>query len=356
MRVVLSSIFKIEFMIAVKKEGIILEKTDLLFEADSVLNPAVYQEGRTIHIFYRAVRKGNYSTIGYCKLNSPLNVVERNTEPLLCAEFDYEMHGIEDPRIVKIEDTFYITYTAYDGINALGALATSLDLKHFERRGVITPQFSYREFERLAQSDAQLNEKYRRFHVYTINEEISSQKYRLWDKNVIFFPRKINDKLHFMHRIKPDIQMACINSIQDLTKEFWEDYFFHFSKHIMLCPEHEHEISYIGGGCPPIETDEGWLIIYHGVHDTVYGYVYTACVALVDINNPCKEIARLPYPLFKPETDWEKTGVVNNVVFPTGTALLDGILYIYYGAGDKCIACASVILKDLLTELNNYKK
>ena len=343
-------------MIAVKREGIILEKTDLLFEADSVLNPAVYQDGQTIHIFYRAVRKGNYSTIGYCKLEGALKVVERNTEPLLSAEFDYEMHGVEDPRIVKIEDTFYMTYTAYDGLNALGALTTSTDLKHFERRGVITPLFSFKEFNRLAQAGAPLNEKYQRFHVYTINEEISPKRYLLWDKNVVFFPRKVNGKFFFIHRIKPDIQIACINAVHDLTKEFWEDYFFHFSKHIMLTPVYDHEISYIGGGCPPVETEEGWLIIYHGVHDSVNGYVYTACAALMELNNPEKEIARLPYPLFKPETDWEKNGIVNNVVFPTGTALIDGILYIYYGAGDKCIACASVVLKDLLTELNTYSK
>jgi predicted GH43/DUF377 family glycosyl hydrolase len=85
---------------------------------------------------------------------------------------------------------------------------------------------------------------------------------------------------------------------------------------------HEHEIAYIGGGCPPIETKEGWLVIYHGVHDSVDGYVYSACAALLDLVDPSKEIARLPYPLFKPDLKYELAGYVNNVVFPTGTALL----------------------------------
>jgi hypothetical protein len=75
----------------------------------------------------------------------------------------------------------------------------------------------------------------------------------------------------------------------------------------------------VGGGCPPIETEMGWLLIYHGVHDTVNGYVYTACACLLDLDNPNKEIARLPYPLFGPELEWELKGVVNNVCFPTGT-------------------------------------
>ena len=106
-----------------------------------------------------------------------------------------------------------------------------------------------------------------------------------------------------------------------------------------------------GGGCPPIETEHGWLLIYHGVHDTVKGFVYCACAALLDLENPQKEIARLPYPMFKPEFDWELHGVVDNVVFPTGTALFEDTLYIYYGAADKHIACASLSLSALIAEL-----
>jgi predicted GH43/DUF377 family glycosyl hydrolase len=87
------------------------------------------------------------------------------------------------------------------------------------------------------------------------------------------------------------------------------------------------------------------------VHDTVNGFVYSACAALLDLENPQKEISRLPYPLFKPEFDWEVHGVVDNVVFPTGTALFDDTLYIYYGAADKHIACASVSLSALVAEL-----
>ena len=119
----------------------------------------------------------------------------------------------------------------------------------------------------------------------------------------------------------------------------------------MLCAKYDHEVSYIGGGCPPIETEYGWLLIYHGVHDTIQGYVYSACAALLDLQNPQKEIARLPYALFKPEYNWELKGEVNNVCFPTGTVLIEDTLYIYYGAADEQIACASVSLSELLKEL-----
>jgi len=125
----------------------------------------------------------------------------------------------------------------------------------------------------------------------------------------------------------------------------------HFDKHILMTPKYDHEISYIGGGCPPIETKDGWLLIYHGVHDSLHGYVYSACAALLDLNDPTKEIARLPYPLFKPEFEWELKGEVNNVVFPTGTALFGDQLYIYYGAADTRIAVASVSISELTEEL-----
>src|ERR1044072_1668167 len=134
-------------MIEVKKEGIVLTKTDLGFENEGVLNPAAIREGDNVHLFYRAVRMGNFSTIGYCRLEGPLKVVERCTAPVLIPHFDYESHGVEDPRIVKIEDTYYLTYTAYDGINALGALAVSKDLKYFEPKGLIVPQFSFDAFQ-----------------------------------------------------------------------------------------------------------------------------------------------------------------------------------------------------------------
>lgn len=121
--------------------------------------------------------------------------------------------------------------------------------------------------------------------------------------------------------------------------------------HIVMDPRFKHESSYIGGGCPPIETEHGWVLIYHGVEKTGKGKVYSACAALLDLENPSKVLARLPYPLFTPERDWELNGVINNVVFPTGTSRFGDILYVYYGAADEQIACVSLSFGALLNEL-----
>lgn len=339
-------------MIEIKREGILLNKTTLNFENEGVLNPAVFRVGDDVHIFYRAVAQGNHSSIGYCKLTGPLTVVERSEKPILVPEFEYESQGMEDPRIVKIEDLYYLTYTAYDGNNALGALAVSEDLIHWTKKGLIVPLLTYQEFRCLAELKGKINEKYVRYNEHERIFENHGKSFYVWDKNVLFFPRKIHGKLYFLHRIKPDIQIIVgINKIEDLCPTFWENYFMNFKNFIVLAPKYEHEVSYIGGGCPPIETEFGWLLIYHGVYDTIKGFVYSACAALLDLENPQKEIARLPYPLFKPEFSWELKGEVNNVCFPTGTALFDDTLYIYYGAADERIAVVSVSLSGLLQEL-----
>ena len=328
-------------MVKVKREGIILTKTDIGFENEAVLNPAVICEGDIIHLFYRAVRQGNHSSIGYCKLNNHMNVTERFDNPILSPQFTYESQGLEDPRIVKIDDLYYLTYTAYDGVNALGALATSKDLKQFEKQGLIVPKIKYNDFKRLVEK-CNIDEKY-----FSLNESSDF----LMVKDVVFFPRRINDRLCFLQRIKPDIQIVSVENLDELTKEFWEDYFLNFDKNIMLTPKHKHEMAYIGGGCPPIETKHGWLLIYHGVNYSKEGYFYCACVTLLDINNPQKELARLPNRLFIPELEWELKGEVNKVVFPTGSVLIEDTLYIYYGAADERIAYVSLCLSALLAEV-----
>lgn len=338
-------------MLEVKKEGIVLSKSNQGFEVEGVLNPAVIHFGDYIHMFYRAVGKGNYSSIGYAKFKTPLKVEERLDVPVIFPQFEYEEHGVEDGRIVRIDELFYLSYCAFDGVNALGALATSPDLITWTKHGIIVPQMMCDEFKRLAGTKTKLNEKYLRYNEHEGIKEKNGKKVMVWDKNVVFFPRRINEKLHFLHRIKPDIQIVCVKEISELTPEFWQNYLLRFKDYVVLYPKLEHEISYIGAGCPPIETKEGWLLIYHGVYDTIKGYVYCACAALLDLENPQKVLARLPYPLFKPELDWELKGEVNNVCFPTGAVIFDDKLYIYYGAADERIACVSMSLKELLDEL-----
>jgi predicted GH43/DUF377 family glycosyl hydrolase len=223
---------------------------------------------------------------------------------------------------------------------------------HFKKEGIIVPPITYARFVSLVETAGKVNERYYLDRNFYYKESDSEKKMLLWDKNVVFFPRRINGKLVFLHRIRPGIQIVSVDHLKELTKEFWKDYIINLQDHIVMDPIYKHESSYIGSGCPPIETEHGWLLIYHGVEETHHGLVYSACAAaLLDLNNPKKVIARMPYALFSPEFEWERKGEVNNVVFPTGTALFGDTLYIYYGAADSRIACASVSMSALMAEL-----
>jgi predicted GH43/DUF377 family glycosyl hydrolase len=340
-------------MVTIEKLGIILSPTEKEFENTGVLNPGIYQEGNTVHILYRATQQGNFSTIGYAKTDGPIKIVERMEKPLIIRDFDYEKQGVEDARIVKIEDTYYITYTAYDGINAMGALAISKDLIHFEKQGVITPRINYEEYENhVISCKDKLNPKYHEYYNLFSQIGLVKDEFRLLrDKDVVLFPRKIEGKFVMLHRIWPGIQIVQFEDWKELTEAFWEDYLKNLHTHILLDPKDIFEVNYIGAGGPPIETEFGWLIIYHGVQETTRGKIYHAKAALLQLDNPEIEIARLPYPLFSPTKQWEIEGEVSDIVFPTGHALFGNDLYIYYGAADKYIAVAKLDINELLLEL-----
>jgi predicted GH43/DUF377 family glycosyl hydrolase len=280
--------------------------------------------------------------------------VERLEKPIIIQDFDYEKQGVEDARIVKIEDTYYITYTAYDGVNAMGALATSKDLIHFEKHGIITPQVNYNEYESYVNccNASKLNPKYHEYYNLFAQIGLESDETRLLrDKDVVLFPRKINGQFVLLHRIWPGIQIVKFNNWNELTVSFWENYLQNLTDYIILDPKDAYETSYIGAGVPPIETPDGWLLIYHGVHETTRGKIYHAKAALLHLEKPEIEISRLPYPLFSPTKQWEIEGEVNDIVFPTGHALFGDDLYIYYGAADKHIAVAKMNINELLLEL-----
>ncbi len=344
----------------VKKHGVILRKTEHAFENEGAFNPAIVQEDNTVHIFYRAVQKGNSSSIGYARLNGPLELVERKTEPVISPATDYEKKGTEDPRITKINNTYYLTYAAYDGINVFGAYATSSDLKSFVRHGILTPVFSFEEYSNLIRENYErISEKHLLFYDLFIRykmQKLVKEKVYVWDKNMIFFPKKINGKFAVLHRFWPSIQVFYYENPEDLTREYWQEYIRNLRNYIVLRPRFHYECSHIGAGCPPIETPDGWLLIYHAAENKPSGLIYHAAAALLDLEDPTKVVAQLKYPFFSPTEDYEKRGIVNNVVFPTGTAIFDEELYIYYGAADDCTAVASVKMKDLIHELKRQSK
>ncbi|MCD6408011.1 pesticidal protein Cry7Aa [bacterium] len=318
----------------------LLYEPSLEWEEEGVFNPTAiaYEDG--IHIIYRAIKCENYSRLGYLKVNG--NSVEKFDFPILTPTEDYEKQGVEDPRLTKIEDKFFLLYTAFDGKNARIAAAESENLLKFKKIGIVSPNITFLEALEISHS-----KRYQDFWIQQIEER--GENIIVWDKDGCLFPEKIDGKYAMLHRIEPDVQIVFFDDFFELKyKEFWEEYFMKIEEKIVLKPKYSWEMSKIGAGPSPIKTDYGWLLLYHGVDKN---RIYRAGVSLLELENPSKEISRLPFPLFEPSHRWEKEGNVANVVFPTG-AILDGeILRIFYGCADMRIGIAEIELKDLLKVL-----
>lgn len=340
-------------MIKIKKHGVILSPTDLEFENLSAFNPGVYQDGQTVHVFYRALNQKLISSIGYARLKGPLELAERWKKPFLAPKYKYEKAGIEDARIVKVGHVFYLTYVVHDGKNALIAYSYGPDLFNLRRGGIISPRISYDVVGKWFDF-SKLKDKYYFFKSY-YKDTVARSVY-LWDKDAFLFPEKIKGKYAMIHRILPDIQIIYFRSFNQLkNRNYWKENIKNLSDFVVLENIYGFESRNIGGGCPPLKTKAGWLLIYHGVEPVNKSRVYHAGAALLDLKDPTKVKARLPYPLFSPTEKFELNGHVNNVVFPTGTAQFGNTLYIYYGTSDTYTAVASVNLNSLLKELMRHK-
>ena len=220
----------------------------------------------------------------------------------------YEEFGIEDPRITRINDVFYITYVAVSRHGVATALASTKDFKTFERHGIIFPPEN---------------------------------------KDVVLFPEKIDGEYYALHRpnaatpfTRPEMWLA---TSRDLT---------HWGHHEQFLGGGEQwDIGRIGAGTPPIRTPEGWLEIYHGnskrEEDAGIG-TYAGGLLLLDLENPRRIVGRSG-AVFLPETEYEREGFVPNVVFPTGVVERDGMLLVYYGGADTFTGVVEFAMKDLLT-------
>jgi predicted GH43/DUF377 family glycosyl hydrolase len=302
---------------------------------------------------YRAQNREHDSCFGYAQLDGPLKVVKRWKRPIYSPKHSYESKGIEDPRITKLGDTFYVTYIAHDGFHALIAYMYGKSLFKLRRGGIISPTLMYRDAVKLFESQ-RLKDDYYFFASYY--EKFAGKNVKVWEKDGILFPEKIRRKYAMLHHVNPDIQLARFNSFDEIKKQsYWEKHLKNISKHVVLEGRYGWEARHIGGGAPPIKTKKGWLIIYHGVEPRNNGRIYYAGAALVDLADPTKVIARLPYPFFIPKRKNERNGLVHNVVFPTGTAQFGNKLYIYYGSADSYVSVASVNLDSLLKEMMRFK-
>ena len=291
---------------------IIEPRPGLGWEMDGTFNPAAVAVGNTTHLLYRAVDQNRVSRLGYAQSNNGGKISFRSSAPVLQGSFGWEEFGCEDPRVALIDGVYYITYTAFSRQGPRIALASTQDFTHFEKHGLVGPDLD--------------------------------------DKDGVLFPGRVNGKVVMLHRLDSKIQMAYFDNLESLcnSQGFWSQYVTHYDDFELIRSKYPWEELKVGVGPPPVKTDRGWLVIYHGVSAQ---RIYRAGAILLDLDEPTKILARTRDPILEPESEFEKRGLVPNVVFPEGAVIQNGDLRVYYGGADRVSCMAKAPLDDFLDDL-----
>jgi predicted GH43/DUF377 family glycosyl hydrolase len=279
------------------------------WESSGIFNPAVALRGDKIVMLYRAQDESGTSRLGYAESSDGIHFTRRD-EPVLSPSEAYEKDGgVEDPRLVQIGDTYYLTYTGYNKTDAQLCLATSKDLIHWERKGVIIPA-----------NKGNWNVK--------------------WTKSGAIVPEKIDGKywMYFLGTSVDGKDQAGLASSTDLLH--WTEA---TQTPVLPVRAGKFDSRVAEPGPAPIVTPAGIVLIYNGADDKL---VYRTGVAIFDRNNPRKLLGRSDTPIFSPEKEWEKVGQVPNVVFVEGMIPQKHRYLFYYGGADKYVGVAeAAVLK-----------
>lgn len=300
-----------------------------MWEATAVFNSAAVYEGGKVHFVYRAMGPHNTSVLGYATSSDGETIDHRETEPIYVPTEWFEVPGrypsvhfmsgggyggCEDPRITKVDDTFYMTYVAYNGEDPPRVALTSIKVDDF------------------------MNKRWKKW----AKPKLIS-KPGVVNKNCVIFPEKIGDKYVVIHRVFPDL---LIDFVDDLT--FEKEYLK--GEHKIPPRGHSWDSRKLGAGAPPIKTDDGWLLIYQAVDDRDPSK-YKIGAMLLDLKDPSKVLYRCNNPILEPTEWYENEGFKAGVAYPCGAVIMNGKLVVYYGGADTVICAAYAPLDKFLKEL-----
>ncbi len=278
---------------------------------NAVFNPGatIGPDGETV-LLVRVEDRSGLSHLTVARSLDGLSDWKIDPQPVIEPERERYHHrwGAEDPRITAMGDEYFIAYTAFSPSGPLVALASTTDFRELTRRAIVSPPD---------------------------------------DKDAALFPVRVGNRFALIHRPSP--------SEAGRGSNIWLSYspdLVHWGDHQVLI-ESRHSGHWdrekVGLGPPPLETAQGWLVLFHGVKATAAGLLYRAGVAVLDRDDPSVVLARSDEWVFGPEAAYEQSGDVPGVVFPTGwIPQPDGQLRLYYGAADTTVAVAFAYTSELV--------
>ncbi len=301
------------------KKPILVPRKDIPWEAKAVFNPAALRIGNTTYILYRAMSEDNTSVIGLAETKDGVKITHRPEVPVYIPREPFEEKrvpngnsGCEDPRLVHIKDKIYMYYTAYNGVDTPTIAMTWISQKNF-----------------LA-------------HNWEWSTPVLVTRDGYDDKDGCIHPEKVSGKYFLFHRVN---NMICGDF--GSTPGFPERNTFKNIPVMSPRPGMWDERK-VGMSVPPIRTEKGWLLLYHGISD--HG-VYRVGAVLLDHKDPTIILARTTDYLFEPREAYEKSGQVGNVVFPCGAVVIKDKIFMYYGGADSVVNVATLSLSKLLKAL-----
>ncbi len=318
------------------------------------MNPAVLQlEDGRFYMYERCAGalRPFICSIGLLESDDGIHFTQVGDQPLITpAMLGSEYGSVQDPRVVTIEGIHYLTvaYRPYSW--------------HSTPTGVGVPESVQGEYPGF---DGDESKNQTQSAVFKSNDGLDWEfisfvnSMEIDDRNVILFPEKINGDFAILRRPSEFVTTNAQHQQAPAIRLSYSKDLITWSKpEIVIEPIFEWESNRIGGSTPPIKTDAGWLVFYHGVENidpNLRRVCYRMSAMLLDINDPQKVLARCPHPLLEPEAYYERVGCyIPNVVFPTAALNVDGILHVYYGCCDTTIGLAMVPLADVLTHVQQF--
>lgn len=277
------------------------------WEAVNVFNPSVVVHNGLFHMHYRAQGYDYVSHIGYAVSRDGFSW-NRMRQPVLSPSGDVDARGVEDPRVTELDGRFYMAYTAFS--------REGPPPEHGKLPHGITPMY--------AVSDNLITWE-------TLGPLVENED----NKDHALFPGKVCGRFVSFHRRPPSIWLAFSDDMRS-----WGDH-----EEIIAPRPGLWDGKRVGAGGPPIDTGEGWLMLYHGYNEN---HIYCMGAALLDKEDPTRVLKRPKASVLEPRTSWELRGDVPNVVFGCANPVVDGTVYLYYGGADRVVGLATANLQELL--------
>ncbi len=306
------------------------------WEENGTLNPAAYiDDSQNVHIIYRALGNDGISRFGYAHSTDATTFDYKSPYPIFTLDnprsygdmrpevYDRNLYtsggswgGCEDPRIVKINDTLYMTFNIFGGWDYMRVAITSI-----KEQDLLNQKWNWTKVKLLSP-------------VGQIH------------KNWMLFPEKINGKFAVLHSINPKVEIELIDSF-DNTHTGAQLIESPQGPRMNMPPRETWDSWPRSVGAPPLRTRCGWLVFYN-VTTKEEKHKYQTGAMLLDVENPTKILARAPAPLISPD-EWYENDWKPGIIYTSGALIKGDDVYVYYGGGDKHICSAHMNLETLLT-------